>query len=213
MAHDSVGDVASTRGESESMAPPPPWDPVSIAALIFAILGGLLGFAFGVIGLILTSRRRRRGRGLAVAAVIISVGWFLVICAFVVATAFLGERISAPAQSLDVGDCVATSEHFAATPTVLTTDCAAPHLYEVFVTYDLVGEEDWNESRIEDLATQGCVDRMAGLAERQGVDTTSLQVTSLRPSRQSWTEDGDRRVACLLHRTDGADLIGDPLLS
>jgi len=56
---------------------PPPWSPVAVIALVFSLLGcagitAVVGLILGVVGIVQTRGGRRRGMGLAVAAIPLS---------------------------------------------------------------------------------------------------------------------------------------------
>ena len=60
--------------------PPPPaasTNGFAVAALIFGILGRLLGFVFGIIALVQIRRTGQKGTGLAVAGLVLSALWLL----------------------------------------------------------------------------------------------------------------------------------------
>ncbi len=75
-------------------AGPPPWSPIAVIALVFSLLGcggipALLGLILGIVGIVHTRGGRRRGLGLAVAAIPISclTGGFSLLMAWGIYTA------------------------------------------------------------------------------------------------------------------------------
>lgn len=65
-------------------APEPPTNTMAILALVFSVLGGLLAIVFGFIALSQIKRTGERGRGLAIAALVITFAWVTPVVLFFV---------------------------------------------------------------------------------------------------------------------------------
>lgn len=93
-----------------------PWSAAAIAGFVLSLLGctgitALLGFIFGVIGIVKTKEGQRRGLGLAVAAIPISVitGLLFVLLVFsFLVYAQLGPQLARLGEALEASDPPAT---------------------------------------------------------------------------------------------------------
>jgi len=73
-----VGESAGFQGDSSGLTGPAPWSALAIAAFVCALLGflgvtAILGIILGIAGIIVTGGGQRRGKGLAIAAIPISI--------------------------------------------------------------------------------------------------------------------------------------------
>ncbi|AGB20900.1 hypothetical protein Mycsm_00448 [Mycobacterium sp. JS623] len=104
----------------------------AIAAFVLGILGGIiLSVIFAILALVQIRRSHQRGRGLAIAALVISAMWIVVIGS-VIAYGVSAQGKSVRAADLNTGDCVkeAYDDHM---PTwVKRVRCDRPHYGEVF---------------------------------------------------------------------------------
>jgi len=122
----------------------PPLDVVSVLALIFGILPTvLIGFVLGVIGLVRTRQPARRGRGLAVTGLVLSLLWAAAVVAIPVltnngdaqrsASGSVTKAATVSAWLLRVGDCfdntLPTNQAFTSKSmnTVKVVPCSQPH--------------------------------------------------------------------------------------
>lgn len=178
----------------------------AIASLIFGILGGLLfSITFGIVALVQVRRSGQRGKGLAVAGLVLSGAWIVllaVLLAVVLATSpdrdssgQLTSGGSIQVEDLEVGDCVngvRENKEFRRLPAV---PCAEPHEAEVFAVFQISGSSWPGQAAVQEQA-EGCVDRLEGYAPA-AVDDEKLEVFYLHPTEQSWRQ-GDREVTCLV---------------
>jgi hypothetical protein len=78
----------------------------AIAAFVLGILGGtILSVIFAIVALFQTMDRRQRGRGLAIAALVISAAWIAVVTSLI-AYGLSVQGKSVHAIDLKTGDCV-----------------------------------------------------------------------------------------------------------
>jgi Domain of unknown function (DUF4190)/Septum formation len=208
--------------------PAPPSPPPSggtngfaIASLIFGIIGGvLLSVIFGIVALSQVKRRNQRGKGLAVAGLVLSGIWLLVIVvgvgvALVAASRDAGGPGSAlrPSHSstrdnLAVGDCINgllnlnLDQDLQRTPP--TVACTEPHEGEVYHVITLTDAAFPGDATIQKKAEDGCADALPGYAPNE--KTKDLEVYYLYPTSHSWIR-GDRDITCLAV-SEGTKLTG-----
>jgi hypothetical protein len=104
----------------------------AVAAFIVGILGGtILSVIFAVVALVQMRGGRQRGRGLAIAALVISVAWIALITSVIV-YAVSAQGTSVRATDLWAGDCIKNAYDGELPPWVSRVRCDRPHYGEVF---------------------------------------------------------------------------------
>jgi hypothetical protein len=104
----------------------------AIAAFVLGILGGtILSVIFAIVALVQIRRSHQRGRGLAVAALVISAVWIAII-ASVIAYGVSTQGNSVRATDLGIGDCVKDAYDDQLPTWVKRVGCDRPHHGEVF---------------------------------------------------------------------------------
>ncbi|MEV0805939.1 DUF4190 domain-containing protein [Micromonospora sp. NPDC050200] len=105
---------------------------LAVAAFVFGLLGGVLGAIFGVVALRRIRRTGERGRGFAVAGLVLFGGWALALALVLVLT--VATPRSDPedgVRGLRAGDCFRVDDTPTGTRTapeeVSTVPCTAPH--------------------------------------------------------------------------------------
>jgi hypothetical protein len=114
---------------------------------------------------------------------------------------------------LRTGDCF-TSEAGTSGRTVEVDDvanlpCADAHDGEVFAvaTHPASKEDPYpGDDAVADFAAAECLERFAAYTGSK-YDDSDLEVASVRPDEDSWTDKDDRAVACVLYKK-GEKLIG-----
>jgi hypothetical protein len=195
--------------------PPPParkaWDGFSIAALVTALLFlWPAAFVLSIVGIARTGTGSRlQGRGLAVAALVISVlealvTVLLVILAVIVARSDVantaaelvrGDRILT--RDLDRGDCFVAPDAltFDVLSSVKKQDCAATHEVEgIARTTEFADGPYPGATQLRTLAMPTCSGALVNIRKRHR-DEPSLTVITLVPTRRAW-EWGDATVIC-----------------
>ena len=203
-----------------SLPPPDPWtdrplpnppvptdkhDGFSIAALVLGIapvLGGILGIVFGAVALRRIRRTGQKGRGMAIAGIILGAVWFVGLAAAVAIPALLGpSRDTTGAvtsggdispQDLQLEDCLKDAVG-GRTRTVRVVPCSQPHALSVYAIFPLEGSVFPGEAAAIRFAKGGCDRR---LAERFGAKAPA-NYFYLRPTEGTWAN-GDRNVKCLV---------------
>ena len=136
--------------------PPPPQGKTSgfaIASFVFGLIGGvILSVVFGIIALRRISRRGLRGRGFAIAGLVLSGLWTLLIATIVAVALLTGAERDAQGRVTDsgsesvfdlrTGDCMNDLEETAVELSVDVTPCGGPHDAEVVSEFFLT-ESTW----------------------------------------------------------------------
>lgn len=197
----------------QPQAPPPPPPPqgktsgFAIASFVFGLIGGvILSVIFGIIGLRRIKRGGLRGKGFAVAGLILSGLWTVLLVVGLLAF-FLTEPERDPAgrvtQSgsesvfdLRVGDCMNDLEETAARFTVDVTPCAAAHDAEAVSRFDLP-DGDWpGMPYMTREATRRCLDQV-GSAAKDAPRIDEIEAFYLHPTEESWRQQNDRTILCI----------------
>jgi hypothetical protein len=104
----------------------------AVVAFVLGILGGtILSVIFAIVALVQMRGRHQRGRGLAIAALVISAVWVAVI-ASVIAYGLSTQGKSVRAADLNTGDCVKDAYGDQLPTWVKRVRCDRPHYGEVF---------------------------------------------------------------------------------
>jgi MFS family permease len=104
----------------------------AIAAFVLGILGGtILSVIFAIVALFQIRDRHERGRGLAIAALVISAAWIAII-ASVIAYGISAQGTTVRAIDLKTGECVKDAAEGELPTWVKRVRCDRPHHGEVF---------------------------------------------------------------------------------
>lgn len=193
-----------------AQTPPPPQrgetSGFAIASFVFGLIGGVvLSVIFGIIALRRISRRGLRGKGFALAGLVLSGLWTLVIVIVIVVALATDADRDASGRVTDsgsesvfdvrVGDCLNDLEETDLEFSVNVTPCAKSHDAEAVSQFDL-REGDWpGMPYVTREAERNClnqVDSAAANAPRRG----EVEAFYLHPTEQSWARD-DREVLCI----------------
>ncbi|WP_191840677.1 DUF4190 domain-containing protein [Catellatospora chokoriensis] len=191
--------------------PPPPsgTNGFAIASLVFGVMGGvLLGYIFGFVALSQIKKRNQNGKGMAVAGLVLSTIWSLVICgvigvAIVAANNDTGTTGTTgttsgddtSVHSLRIGDCLndlSTEDEIEELPVV---PCTEPHDGEVYAEFKLTETSFPGIEAIEKKADPRCADLLKSYAPA-AVDDPAVDTYYLYPTVESWAG-GDRAVTCI----------------
>jgi hypothetical protein len=85
--------------------------------------------------------------------------------------------------------------------------CAEPHDNEVFAVFDLTLEAFPEGEAMTDIVGEECLQRFEPYVGRD-YEASSLEITTMYPTYQSWNERGDREVGCILFDMDLSKLQG-----
>jgi hypothetical protein len=185
----------------------------AVASLILAICGGqLLGLIFGIVALVQIKRRGGRGRGMAIAGVVISSLWIAVVITVVVVALVKGGTERDPTsgqvtgsgsvslENLRVGDCVESITEDELRFALPVVPCTEPHRAEVTAVEAMPNTAYPGDEAVDEQAGTMCTDALATYAPSSAGDE-SLEVFYFPPNASTWA-DGDRDVICLLNDPD-----------
>ncbi|TDD66680.1 DUF4190 domain-containing protein [Actinomadura darangshiensis] len=200
---------------------------LAIAAFITGLLGcfGVLGLILGAISLSQIGRNGGKGRGLAIAGIILSCLWIVVGIGVFALRGSSGSSSDAPkpkasetkevdAQKMKVGDCI--NDNSGATTTTSTeapvevesvkiVPCTGPHDGEVTAVFKLKGFTLPPESQLQQYASTGCKARTRARINRDPA-ARGIANSYYYPTDESWRQ-GDRTVTCVaVAATDGKKL-------
>ena len=191
---------------------PPSTDGFAIAALVFGIIGGILFaviFGFVALSRIKKSEGRKTGRGLAIAALVLSGVWILVFVGLGIAAGLSeasrdpvtgsvvdGGRVSA--ADVGVGDCLADVPGEGDVKSVQVVPCTEAHHGEAFATFTLPPGSYPGEDVVTTEAEDGCSNRVPEDLDEKVADQLSLFY--LYPKKSNWVL-GDRTVTCIASAT------------
>ena len=193
--------------------PPPPGSTngFAIPALILGLIPVLpLGFVFGFVALSQIKRTGQAGRGMAIAGIVLSGVWVIVI-ALVIATIVLtgatrgeGGEISAggdiSVEDLSLGDCLNDLEE-GTQLSVSAIPCAEPHEAQVYAVTDMEAGPYPGDEAITAETERRCLDLMQTDFPDAFADE-SVQVFFFHPTSASWAQ-GDQEIVCVALYVDG----------
>lgn len=195
---------------------------LAIAAFVTGLLGcfGVLGLILGIIALREITRSGARGRGLAVAGVVLSCLWLVGgIAGFALRGAASGSSSDdagglpvtsetkpkeVDAKKMKVGDCINDDQGATNAPvdgepveveSVKIVSCNGPHDGEVVAIFQLPGSITPTDQQMNALASSGCKPRMRSKLSRDPA-AGSLATSYYYPTTESWRQ-GDRDVTCV----------------
>ena len=191
----------NTRAPSKALA---------ITALVLAIFGffvltAIAAVVLAIVVLVQSRDGRPRGKGMAIAALIISVLWFAGLIIAIVAVVNSQPERDSSGQVVDgghvlvgsirTGDCLTKEPSSSVQITVELTPCSKPHREEAYANFDLPDVDFPGQTEVDRLADAGCVTRFEDYVGRSA-DETELVIVYMRPYEDSW--DVDRGVTCLV---------------
>jgi Septum formation/Domain of unknown function (DUF4190) len=181
------------------------WAVASFILGIFAIIP--LSVIFGFVGLQRVRRLGQRGKGLAIAGLVLSLIWAGVFVAVGLAGSSTATRQSATGKithrgdlgvfALVTGDCFDNPTNTQNIESVTAIPCTQPHDSQVFAKFDLKGSDDAYPApaTLNKLADTGCNARTGSIDKPK--TTADMTIRVLFPEQDSWT-DGQRTVSCLI---------------
>jgi Domain of unknown function (DUF4190)/Septum formation len=181
----------------------------AIAGFVTGLIGAfLLGVIFGFIALGRIKRLGQRGRGLAIAGIVLSAVWLIGFIAIGVVGAHGQPSQSAnPGQithsrklsvfSLAVGDCFNNPAGASSVTTVTAIPCNKPHNAQIYAKFNLTGSDLSypGTSKVTKLAAAGCNARTSTINKSAAPSTTTIRL--LFPEQDAWVN-GRRTVACMI---------------
>jgi Septum formation/Domain of unknown function (DUF4190) len=181
------------------------WAVASFILGIFAVVP--LSVIFGFVGLQKIRRLGQRGKGLAIAGLILSLIWVGV---FVAATALsngTATRQSATGKithrgdlgvfALATGDCFDNPANTQDIESVTAIPCTQAHDSQVFAKFDLSGDDSAYPAAgaLNKMADTGCNSRTGSIDKPK--TNAAMTIRVLFPEQDAWA-DGQRTVSCLI---------------
>jgi putative regulator of septum formation len=165
----------------------------AIVSLIFGVLGGvLISVVCGIVGLN-KAKQGQGGRGLAIAGLVLSGLWVLVLIAGIAIYLTIGKG-TVTATDVKVGDCLKEIPSSTRVLTVDTVGCDQSHAGEVFAVL-MMPEGDYpGQSTIEEYQNK-CEPELSSYAP-DAITDDSVQLYVLYPTAETWKQ-GDRAVTCI----------------
>ncbi|UFS95363.1 DUF4190 domain-containing protein [Nocardia huaxiensis] len=181
----------------------------AIASFVLSLIGcgALLAVPFGVIALNQIKAKGERGKGFAIAGLIISTLWVLFVVAAVVISAVSpdkpGETVSV--GDVSVGDCIGDVKESGMVYRTKTVPCDQPHDAEVFYQFNVSGS--WpGEDKVIEEADRTCsakLDAMFATSPRlSDLSTFMLYPPDERNFKRS------SQITCMVVNLDGSKLTG-----
>jgi hypothetical protein len=191
-----------------------PTNGLAIASLVTALTCiPLVGLVLGIFGLLQIRRRGDRGRGLAIAGVIVSGAWTLLIVAFVtlgVAGAF--DDGNTQVQDLKVGQCFNTVNQSLSdyggdgtrSTTVNVVPCGDPHDAEAYAVVPLTAGPDGGYPGLDAAAGTSSTLCANAVGSYLGADGSAdgMDIYYYMPPEDGWNN-GDRDVTCFFGSVSG----------
>lgn len=188
---------------------PPGTSGWAVASLVLGLIGGVvLGAIFGFIALSRIKRLGQRGRGMAIAGIVLSACWTGLLIIGIVAVN-VGQATRSPTTGkitrtgslnvfkLSVGDCFDNPAGASSVTQVTAIPCTQPHNAQIFAKFKLTGSDFSypGTAAVKSQATAGC-NRRTGSVDKSKT-TSAMTVRLLYPLQDSWT-DGQRTVSCMI---------------
>jgi hypothetical protein len=179
---------------------------VSFILGIFAFVGGVLfSVILGIVALNQIKRRGERGRGFAIAGLVLSGLWIVLLgVGFTLAVLNDADRNEAgeitgsgdvSSFALAPGDCINDLEESSNISSLPAVPCAQAHEGEVFAVFEITAASWPGDAVVAKQAEDGCVQRLPEYAPK-AADDDKLQLFFLHPTQQSWAQ-GDHEVTCV----------------
>lgn len=200
---------------------------LAVASFILGLIGmlllsAILGIIFGILALSQLRRRPQRGRGLAIAGLVLSGLWILIVGGIIAAAVAVSPNRSASGQitrsgpisiySLRAGDCFQNPPGSAELRvlTVTAVPCTTAHNAQTFAEFTPSGSSYPGRPALIRQAGQGCRARVSGNLDRSKI-TSTMTLRYIFPEPQTWA-DGHRAVICLVEDSR-ADLTASLLIA
>jgi hypothetical protein len=196
--------------------PPPipaqaPLDTLAIVGFVLAFCCPPASIVCSAIALGRTGPGKNRGKGLAVAGLVIGVLALLASVPIVIVairseadrdtTGRITREGSVAVDDIRAGDCMAAAPPETATTRVDLVPCTSSHRTQAYATFELPDGSFPGLTQVQEDAEAGCQERLTA-AESARVDVGELSVSYYYPQSTSWNL-GDRTVACLVNGEDG----------
>ena len=195
--------------------PPPGSNGLAIAALCCGLVGifplaALAAVVLGIVALGQLQRRTQRGRGMAIAGIVLGSLSLVAWVGFVIyvsndepvrdASGAVTQQSETFVDDLEAGDCFSyTGGKGEEVDLVTAIPCTAPHESQVVVIFELPDGPYPGEDEVIDAAEKGCADKADPLLTDRAYD--DLEPGFLYPDSFTWR--GDRSITCTVEAPSG----------
>lgn len=210
-------------GQPDATLPPVPPDPtptpatngLAIAALCCGLVGlfplaAIAAIVLGIVALIQLQRRIQRGRGMAIAGIVLGGLWLVGWVVFIIAVAndapardasgAVTQQSETFVDDLKAGDCFSfPGDSQDQVDLVTVIPCTSPHESQVVTIFELPEGPYPGEDEVIDAAEKGCSDKADPLLTDQAYD--NLDPGFLYPDSSTWR--GDRTIICTADAPSG----------
>ncbi|MBF9071323.1 DUF4190 domain-containing protein [Streptacidiphilus fuscans] len=205
------------------------WSGMAIAAFVLGVLGVFpLGMIFGVVALAGIGRARKRGKGLAIAGVILSSVWTVAVGGLVLLMVVFASSVSVsggsssgsavappgagiPIDQLPMGTCFDVPEGTGgSTDVVNVVSCSGQHDRQLFARDSVSGPYPGPDAD-QFQSTLDC-DRLAyaDLVDPVGLEAQNALIWSYYPDESQWGDGGTPEISCAIAGFGGSSpLTGD----
>jgi hypothetical protein len=167
----------------------------AIAAFVVGILGGtILSVIFAIVALFQIRGSHQRGRGLAIAALVISAAWIAIITS-VIFYGLSANGKTVHATDLSTGDCVKDTYEGVLPGWVKRVRCDRPHYGEVFAVETLPANAPYPGEQPAMARADECGRKFFDYAPNSPQGPT-FRVAVAYPTADAWAN-GDRSLVCV----------------
>jgi hypothetical protein len=167
----------------------------AIAAFVIGILGGtILSVIFAIVALFQIRGRHQRGRGLAIAALVISAAWIAIITS-VIAYGLSAQGKTVHATDLTTGDCIKDTHERELPAWVMRVRCDRPHYGEVFAVQTLPADAPYPGEQPARAFADECGPKFFDYAPNSPEGPT-FRIAVAYPTADAWAN-GERSVVCV----------------
>jgi hypothetical protein len=207
---------------------PREWSGYAITSLVTGILGfacclWAVGIGFGIAALRTIPRRNQRGRGMAIAGIVLSCLW-VVLSVVLVATGAVGRAkqhgafdLPAPSVSasgllpgretiydLKPGDCFDKPDDSATSAyEVSSKPCWGPHYGEVYALATLDDSSFPGDQQVLHEADQGCSAKMTDYLGATATLPDAVKIRFFHPTASTWTNPSHHFATCFFTGANG----------
>jgi Septum formation len=108
---------------------------------------------------------------------------------------------------IKVGDCLNSDPNAGSVESMDKLDCSAPHLYEAYHSEMLADGDFPGEKSVSDSGDTVCKAHFEKFIGK-GFDDSELTLLSLYPSSESWKQENDREIICMITTQDDSKRSG-----
>ena len=177
----------------------------AIVSLVFGILGAVvISVICGIVALKKARNGQQSGRGMAIAGLVLSGLWVLLLAAGTgiylvmdkgaMTPASSSDSLSVTADEVKVGECLAKLPDSSRVASVDVVPCAQPHKGEVFTVLTMPDGVYPDRAAIEEYKGR-CEPELATYSLDAAVDP-AIKLFAIYPTEESWNH-GHRTVTCI----------------